>query len=166
MDDWRTNQHDDEQYFAWGGSAGGDTHYTWGALLCLAPLEQYIDVNPWEGLRFGALDATASGNFRGEVWENHTYEVAVGPSRTALTRDGSLRFEANAGVVVRNYQAADSRLTFRLKSTRPVNVSTLEFHAGDLDLKIDGKAAGRVRVQQGRTTLQLPPGEHTVELAK
>ena len=35
MDDWRTNQHDNEQYYAWGGTGGGDPHYTWGALLCL-----------------------------------------------------------------------------------------------------------------------------------
>ena len=55
MDDWRFNQHDNEQYYAWGGTGGGDPHYTWGALLCLVSLEQYIDVNPWEGLRFGAL---------------------------------------------------------------------------------------------------------------
>ena len=32
MDDWKTNQHDNEQYHAWGGNGGGDTHYTWGAL--------------------------------------------------------------------------------------------------------------------------------------
>jgi hypothetical protein len=55
MDDWKTKQHDNEQYHAWGGNGGGDTHYTWGALLCLVGLEQYIDENPWDGLRFGSL---------------------------------------------------------------------------------------------------------------
>jgi len=33
MNDWKINQHDDELYHAWGGSGGGDLHYTWGALL-------------------------------------------------------------------------------------------------------------------------------------
>jgi hypothetical protein len=166
MDDWWSNQHDNEQYYAWGGSAGGDLHYTWGALLCLIPLEQYIDVNPWEGLRFGALDPMAKGSFPGEVWENHAYDVTIGPHQTALARDGKLRFEADAGVVVRDYQASASRLTFSLKAPRPVVVVTREFASGELNLKIDGKAGGNIGVQQGRASFQVPAGEHNVELAK
>ncbi|MGO8788651.1 MAG: MGH1-like glycoside hydrolase domain-containing protein [Terriglobia bacterium] len=166
MDDWRRNQHDNEQYYAWGGSAGGDTHYTWGALLCLAPLEQYIDVNPWEGLRFGALDPPTQGNFRRTVWGNHTYDIAIGPNKTVLSRDGQERFEANAGVVVRNYQTSASQLTFSLKATRPVTAATMEFENGELNLRIDGKPAGKAHVQQGRASFQLSAGEHAIELTK
>jgi hypothetical protein len=165
MDDWRRNQHDNEQYYAWGGSAG-DPHYTWGALLCLVPLEQYIDVNPWDGLRFGALNPPAQGDFRRALWENHTYDITMGPDRTALARDERERFEANAGVVVRNYQTSAAQLTFSLKAERPVVVGTREFEDGALNLRIDGKPAGKVRVQQGRASFQLPVGEHTVELAR
>jgi hypothetical protein len=168
MDDWRINQRDDEEYYAWGGAVGNDSssHYTWGALLCLIPLEQYIDVNPWEGLRFGALDPPAQGDFRRAVWENHTYDITFGPKRTVLVRDGRERFVADAGVVVRNYQTSASQLSFSLKTERPVAVVTREFEDGELSLKIDGKPAGKVPVQQGRASFQLPAGEHTVELAK
>jgi hypothetical protein len=168
MDDWQSNQHDDEEYYAWGGSTGNDssTHYTWGALLCLIPLEQYIDVNPWEGLRFGALDPVAKGSFRGEVWENHTYDVTIGPHQTALARDGILRFEADGSVVVRSYQASATQLTFSFKATRPVAVVTREFAGGELSLKIDGKAAGNISVHEGGASFQLPAGEHSVEVAK
>ena len=166
MDDWQSNQHDDEQYYAWGGSAGGDTHYTWGALLCLIPLEQYIDMNPWEGLRFGALDPPAQGDFRRALWEKHTYDVAMGPNHTALARDGRECFEANAGVVVRNYQPSAAQLTFSLKAARPVVLVTREFEGGELNLIIDGKPAGKIGVQQGRGSFQLPAGEHNVELAR
>jgi hypothetical protein len=168
MDDWRTNQHDDEEYYAWGGSTGNEssTHYTWGALLCLIPLEQYIDVNPWEGLRFGALDPPAQGDFRHAVWENHTFDVTLGPNKTALTRDGAERFEANAGVVVRNYRVTPSKLIFGANAPRPVAAVTMEFPDGELNLAIDGKPVGEVRVQQGRANFQLPAGEHTIELAK
>lgn len=193
MDDWRTNQHDDEEYYAWGGGTGNDssTHYTWGALLCLIPLEQYIDVNPWEGLRFGALNPPGQGEFRRSVWENHTYDVTVGPAKTALARGGRARFEANAGVVVRNYQTSSSQLTFSIKAERPVNVTTREFDSGDFDLKIDGAPAGRqhvktvvttisyvnkegaagdfpgkMQVPEGSLSFQVPAGEHAVELTK
>ena len=168
MDDWRVNQHDDEEYYAWGGGTGGDssTHYTWGALLCLVALEQYIDVNPWEGLRFGALNPPAQGEFLRSVWQDHTYDVAVGPNKTTLVRDGKARFEANAGVVVRNYQCSSSELKFSLKSERAVAVEVREFESREFNLKVDGKPAGIVQVQQGRASVQLPAGEHSVELTK
>ena len=166
MDDWKTNQHDNEQYHAWGGNGGGDTHYTWGTLLCLVGLEQYIDKNPWEGLRFGALSPAASGEFRGSTWDGHTYDVAIGPERTALSRDGSIRFEANAGVVVRQYQVGPSALSFKVKSDKLARLTTSEFDSGEFSLKIDSKATSRIIVRQGRGSFEIPPGEHSVELGK
>ncbi len=164
MDDWRINQHDNEQYHAWGGNGGGDKHYTWGALLCLVPLEQYIDENPWEGLRFGALSPAAQGEFRGAVWGNHVYDIHIGPDKTSLGRDGSPRFDANAGVVARNYEATASHLSFTLKSECRVNVTTWEFQSGEINLRIDGKPAGKIRVQQGQASFEVPAGQHTVDL--
>jgi hypothetical protein len=166
MDDWRRNQHDNEQYYSWGGTGGGDPHYTWGALLCLVALEQYVDVNPWEGLRFGALNPPARGDFRRATWMNHAYDISVGPDRTVLVRDGQERFEVNAGVVVRNYLASASRMTFSLNAERPVIVTTRELDEGDWNLKVDGKPTAKVHVQQGRASFQLPAGEHAVELAR
>jgi hypothetical protein len=166
MDDWKINQHDNEQYLAWGGSGGGDTHYTWGALLCLVGLEQYIDQNPWEGLRFGALSPASSGEFRGSDWGGHTYDVTIGPDKTALRRDGSIRFQANAGVVVRHYQAGSSGVSFSVKSGKGVRITTAEFDSGELSPKIDNKPAGKLSVTRGAASFDVPAGEHTVELAR
>ncbi|MGD0325776.1 MAG: trehalase family glycosidase [Terriglobia bacterium] len=166
MDDWKTNQHDNEQYYAWGGNGGGDTHNTTGVLLCLVALEQYIDMNPWEGLRFGALSPASRGEFRGSTWGGHTYVVAIGPERTALSRDGSIRFEANAGVVVREYQVGPSALSFTVKSEKPAHLTTSEFDSGEFSLKIDSRATSRIIVRQGRGSFDIPPGEHSVELGK
>src|SRR5262249_48895305 len=122
------------------GWVGESIHHcdTWGALLCLVALEQYIDKNPWEGLRFGALSPRATGEFRGSTWGGHAYDVTIGPARTALTRDGSILFEADAGVVVRQYQAGPSALSFRLKSDKKARLKTSEFDSGEFSLKIDG----------------------------
>ena len=84
MDDWKTHQHTNEQYYAWGGSAGGDVHYTWGALLCLIAMEQFINQNPWNGLRFGALQPSESGTLRNIDWDNHNYDIEVGPQLTSV----------------------------------------------------------------------------------
>ncbi|MGH7870440.1 MAG: MGH1-like glycoside hydrolase domain-containing protein, partial [Candidatus Dormibacteraceae bacterium] len=164
MDDWRKNQHDDEQYHAWGGNGGGDTHYTWGALLCLVSLDQYIDENPWAGLRFGVLDPPATGNFRGARWEGHRYDVTIGPNRTRLARDGEPRFEANAGVAVRDYRIDASSLSFTLHSSKPTRVTSSEFNSGALILKVDGKSAGYVVVRGGQGSIDIPAGQHSIQL--
>src|SRR5262249_17882639 len=124
MDDWRVAQHDNEQYLASGGNGGGDPHYTWGALLPQIALEQYADNNPWEGLRFGALQPPSSGTFHGVKWQGRSYDVTIGPDKTSLSRDGQVRFVADAGVVVRDYAVEPSRVSFRLNSVKPVHLTT------------------------------------------
>jgi hypothetical protein len=163
MDDWKRNQHDNEQYHAWGGNGGGDPHYTWGTLLCLVGLEQYIDVNPWDGLRFGALDPPASGEFGGARWQSHIYIVSIGPSLTKLVRDGAARFQADRGVVVRDYSVQTSEVYFTIHSGKSVRVTTWEFTSGILLLKIDGRDSGQVAVRSGEASFNVPAGEHKVE---
>jgi hypothetical protein len=166
MDDWRTNQQDDEQYLAWGGRAKGDPHYTWGALLALMGTEEYIDENPWEGLRFGVLNPPSEGTFRGVVWENHHYDVTVGPQKTALFRDGKPCFEANSGVVVRNYTPSSEDLSFTINTDHPIRVTTEEAIAGELHLTIDGRSAGVVNSANGHSEFEVPRGEHAVRLSR
>ncbi len=166
MDDWRQNQHDDEQYHAWGGNGGGDIHYTWGALLCLAGLEQYIDANPWDDFRFGALAPSGPGEFRGVKLNGHVYDVSIGPDLTRLVRDGATRFQADSGVVVRDYEAQPSRVSFTIHAGRKTSVTTEAFASGNVLLKLDGKEAGRIAVQHGKASFNVPAGEHQVELHK
>lgn len=166
MDDWRLNQHNNELYLASGGRGKGDPHYTFGALLPLIAMEEYIDENPWEGLRFGIQSPPAEGEFRGAIWEGHRYDITVGPHRTALVRDGHLRFEANAGVVVRTYQTEIDRLSFSLTCERGARVTLAEFSSGEFLVKIDGKAAEKLSVTGGRLSFEVLAGEHRVELRK
>jgi Trehalase len=163
-DDWKINQHNDELYHAWGGSGGGDQHYTWGALLCLIPLEQFIDENPWDGLRFGALSPSAEGTFRGAPWSGHSLEVRIGPQKTEMWRDGVVRFQADAGVVVRRYTVSPSSVSLKVTSERDFQVTSREFAAGRLSLRIDGQTPRKLSVSNGAAVLPIPAGEHEVEL--
>jgi len=166
IDDWQVNQHNDELYHAWGGSGGGDIHYTWGTLLCLIPLEQFIDENPWDGLRFGMLSPDSEGDFRGAVWQKHTYDVTIGPNKTELTRDGAVRFHADAGVVVRNYIVSSAGLSMKVNSERDFHVTTSEFEQGLVSLTIDGKPATKIRVMDGTASFAIPAGQHAVEITE
>jgi len=166
MDDWKINQHDNELYKASGGMVGGDIHYTWGALLCLIALEQFTDANPWDGLRFGALNPRSEGNFHGALWLGHTYDVSIGPNQTVMVGDGKPRFHADAGVVVRDYVVAGDRLSLRVKSDRDFHLTTNEFDSGPLKATIDGHAVGQIKLVNGAAELAVPRGEHEVEVVR
>ncbi len=166
MADWQKHQHYDENYLAWGGNADNNTHYTWGTLLCLVGLEQYIDVNPWDNLRFGALDPPERGEFRDAKWDGHSYDVFIGPDLTRLVRDGTTRFQADSGVVVRDYTVKPSEVSFTIHAGKRTRVATEEFASGDLTLEIDGKGLGRLAVENGRASFIVPAGEQQVVLRR
>jgi len=166
MGDWKGAQHSNEQYYVWGGNGGGDTHYTWGALLPLIASEQFLDENPWDGLRFGALNPDSQGHFRGAMWKNHIYDVTIGPDKTELVRDGKTRFLADAGVVVRSYEVSPAGLSLQVHSERDFRMTTGEFDVGFLNLKIDGKATEQVKVIDGKAGFAVPQGRHTVEATR
>jgi hypothetical protein len=134
--------------------------------LCLVALEQYVDVNPWDDLRFGALNPPASGDFRGAKWRGHVYEIAVAPALTKLVRDGVVRFQADRGVVVRDYTIGPSAVSFTIHTGKVVRVTTEEFASGSLRLGMDGMATTQIAVQNGQASFSVPAGEHEIRLEK
>ena len=162
MEDWQAHQRTNEQYYAWGGSAGGDVHYTWGALLCLIAMEQFIDENPWDGLRFGALQPPREGQLLGVMWKGHRYDVTIGPALTSVKRDGQTRFDANAGVVVRNYSVTPDGLSFSIKTARTTRIDTMETKSGAVSLMVDGDPARHLPVRNGVVTFTVPAGSHSI----
>lgn len=162
MADWNANQHTNEQYYAWGGSAGGDKHYTWGALLCLIATEQYIDETPWDGFRFGSLNPPENGTLSNINWNHHRYDIRIGPDHTTMTRDQNVRFEATAGVVVRNYTLDSHGLSFAITTARAVTITTREHPSGTFSLKIDDQPGQTRKVERGSVSFTVPAGKHSV----
>src|SRR5207249_12054903 len=147
-----------EQYYAWGGSAGGDVHYTWGALLCLIGMQQFIDENPWEGLRFGALQPPRECQLLGVMWKEHRYDVTIGPALTSVRRDGQTRFDANAGVVVRNYSVTPDGVSFSVRTVRTTRIETMETKSGAVSLMIDDGPARTSPYGMELLHSRFPPG--------
>jgi hypothetical protein len=159
--DWQRNQHSDENYSPWGGTAGGDPHYTWGTLLCLIPLEQFMDDTPWDGLRFGALNPPSESVLSNYEWDRSRYRITIGPNRTAIERDGKLQIEANAGVVFRNYRSGAGSLSFNIDSVKPANVTIHESAGRPIAMTVDGHAAKPVMAEGGATIVTIPAGKHS-----
>ena len=97
-----------------------------GALLCLVGLEQYIDLNPWDGLRFGALDPPASGEFRDVKWKGTPMTLVSARTKHCLTRTVNRYLKPTPRVVVRDYQVEPSGLSFNLHNSRATRVTAME----------------------------------------
>jgi hypothetical protein len=125
-------------------------------------MEQFINQNPWNGLRFGALQPSEGSTLHNVDWDNHRYDIEVGPELTSVTRDGQLRFSADAGVVVRDYKPESNTFSFALKTLQPVSVTTREYASGTLSLKVDDLPVQTLTVQHGAVTFAVAAGSHRI----
>jgi hypothetical protein len=121
-----------------------------------------MDQTPWDGLRFGALNPHNSGDLSNYSLNHHRYRIAIGPDRTTVERDGEVRFDADAGVVVRNYKLDSTTLSFSIKTLRPTNITTRELASGTLLLNVDDQHAKSAAVRHGSVVFRIPAGEHRI----
>src|SRR3977135_3697060 len=94
--------------------------------------------------------------------EQHRYDVTIGPALTSVRRDGQTRFDANAGVVVRNYSVTPDGLSFSIKTARTTRIGTMETKSGAVSLRVDGGPARRLPVRDGVVTFTVPAGSHSI----
>jgi hypothetical protein len=78
-----------------------------------------------------------------------------------MVRDGTLRFQADAGVVVRRYEVSASAVSFQLHCTRPVTVTSTELE-GKLKVKVDGLPVISMARKGMGVSLAVPAGVHSI----
>ena len=145
-----------------GEGAREETFTTRGAPSCASSGWSIIDENPWDGFRFGALQPPLEGQLRGVMWKGHRYDVTIGPALTSVKRDGQTRFEADAGVVVRNYSLTPDGLSFSINTARAAQVETMEARSVGVSLTVDGDPALHLPVRNGVVTFTVPAGRHSI----
>ncbi len=132
-----------ENFSSIDGSGGGQLFQSWGPLFSLIGLEEIIDVDPWNGLRFGSLTESTSRVERLNI-AGQTYDVIIGKQTTA-TRDGKIIFQADGPVVVRGWKQVDGKTLFNATAIREIHANVF-----------DGDADGSVTIHPGR-------GDYTVK---
>ncbi len=162
MKDWESHQSSQENYFAWGGSAGGDPHYTWGSLLAFIPLEQFIDETPWDGLRFGALDALEDGSFSHFAWNGHRYAIKIGPQGTSVSRDDRIILTSSTSAVIRHYEERSGEWSFSIKTSKTSMVTIYSSTELTHRVEVDGRPIKWVKNLNNKLSFKIPEGEHEV----
>jgi putative isomerase len=122
---WREKGNCYENFLATTGEGSSDPHYTWGALMALIAVEEFVDINPWHGLRFGNLEPVEAGAIERYPIAGALYDVELSKDGLRVKRDGKQLFAANGPVELRHVRFASGRVSFEVRTNRPVDI-----HAG------------------------------------
>jgi hypothetical protein len=131
-----------ENYDSRTGEAGGQRYQSWGPLFALIALEEYLDVTPWEGFRFGLLKPGKKGVLKRLSILGRHYEVEVSPSKTVLKEEDRELLRANGPAVFRHFLYSDREVSFEVKSLkkRKITINLRDKKRGQLLL--NGKESG------------------------
>jgi putative isomerase len=119
---WRERAECHENFLSTTGAGSGDPHYSWGALMALIAVEEFVDINPWHGLRFGNLEPVEAGAIERYPIAGALYDVELSQDGLLVKRDGKRLFAANKPVELRRVQFAPGRVSFELRSNGPVDL--------------------------------------------
>ena len=149
-----------ENYDSRSGEGGGRRYQSWGPLFCLVGIEEFIDFEPWGGLRFGSSGISQSSKISNVPLDNHLYDVTIGPQLTEVFRDGKLLFRADKDVVVRNFTSQEGLAKFHINARTATRIQ-LPFAPEGKVVKIekDGANFTTRRITGGAISLEIPAGK-------
>lgn len=123
MDDWLPRHHACENYPPEGrteqtqlfsGNGGRDPHYIWAALLPLLSLEALFSVEEFDdGVRFGSLEPTDFGAWRGFLYQGRRGRIDVGSQGVRLEIEGWGLIETDRPIAVRQFRIVGRTVSFR-----------------------------------------------------
>lgn len=155
---WKNYQLCPENFDSRTGEAGGQRYQSWGPLFALIALEEYLDITPWEGLRFGQLSPEKKGILKRMAILGRHYEVEISPSRTSLKEEGKELIRANGPAVFRHFLYTEQEISFEVKSLNKRKISVFFGDKKKGQVLINGKEYGKFSGKE--VVIQIPEGEH------
>lgn len=159
---WENFQICPENFNAQTGEPGGQRYQSWGPLLSLVGIEEYLDFTPWEGFRFGMINPSEKGKLSRISIQGRHYETRVSSSDIKLKEEGDLVLKCNGGAVFRHFLYSEEEVSFEIRSLETRKLQVRFLTKGEYQLFIDGQAAEIFKGK--RKKFKVPPGEHTVTI--
>jgi hypothetical protein len=157
---WKNYQLCPENFDSRTGEAGGQRYQSWGPLFALIALEEYLDVTPWDGFRFGQLNPEKKGVLKRLAVLGRHYEVEISSSRTKLMEENRELLRADGPAIFRQFLFSEREISFEVKSLKKRKITIYPGSRKKGQIFIDGKESGQF---EGRSIeLIVPEGEHRV----
>lgn len=155
---WKNYQLCPENFDSRTGEAGGQRYQSWGPLFGLMAIEEYLDVTPWDGLRFGHINPERKGVLKRLSILGRHYGVEISPSTTRLREEKKEIVRANGPAVFRHFLYSDREISFEINSLKKRKVSIFLKEKKKGQLFLDGKEAGKFEGNEIETV--VPEGDH------
>jgi glycogen debranching enzyme len=162
MRTWTNFQLCPENFHPLTGEAAGQRFQSWGPLFALIAVEEYLDVTPWEGFRFGMIQPESKGRlFRASI-QGRSYDVQVGKGEILLREEGNEIFAVDGGAVIRHFLYSENEVSFEMRAIAKRQVEIQFLKKGKFQLLIDNQPK---RIFKGRSVkFDVPEGDHEVEI--
>jgi glycogen debranching enzyme len=157
---WNNFQLCPENYDSRTGEAGGQRYQSWGPLFALIALEEFLDVTPWEGFRFGMINPEKKGRLSRIAIQGRHYDIEVKKSSIKLWEEGKEIINCNGSAVFRNFLYSKNEVYFEIKTLKPREVKVRFLTKGNYELILDNRVKNLF--EGNSTKIQIPEGEHTV----
>ena len=136
---WDNFQLCPENYDARTGEAGGQRFQSWGPLLALMAVEEYLDFTPWEGFRFGMLEPEKKGTLsRISIQERH-YDIKISSGEISLKEEGKEIIKTNGAAIFRHFLYSENEVSFDITTLKPREIKIRFLVDGKYQLSVDGQ---------------------------
>ncbi len=157
---WQNFQISPENFDSRTGEAGGERYQSWGPLLALIGIEEYLDFTPWEGFRFGILSPDRKGKLERLAIQGRHYKVEVSRSSTKLIEEDRDILKADGGAVFRRFLYSENEVSFEIKSLKKRKIAVNFLKKGKYQLLLDNQIK---KIFKGKAhKFEVPEGDHTV----
>ena len=133
---------------------------SWGPLFSLIAVEEYLDITPWDGFRFGMIDPERRGKLSRISIQGRHYDLEVSRKKMSLIEEGKTILEANGGAVFRHFIYSENEISFDFKSLKTRKIKIRFLTKGKYQLLVDDLDKGTFDGKQ--INLKIPAGEHSV----
>jgi len=113
---WRRHQLCCENYDARTGTWGGRRYQSWGPLLALVGVEEFLDVTPWDGLRIGTPSPPGDTTLERILVRGRNWTVRLSTGGMKVEEGGRTLLIADQPVVLRHVEIDGSVLTAEVTS--------------------------------------------------
>lgn len=157
---WKNYQLCPENFDSRTGEAGGQRYQSWGPLFALIGLEEYLDVTPWDGFRFGQLKPESKGTLRRLAILGRHYDLEISSSRISLKEEGKELIRTNGPAVFRHFLFTPEEVSFEIKSLENRKIRIFFDQKKQTRILLDGKEYGKYYGEE--VDIRVPEGEHQV----
>jgi len=162
MKSWENFQLCPENFDSRTGEAGGQRYQSWGPLFALIALEEYMDITPWEGFRFGVMNPKKKGTLSRMSIQGRHYELKISSKGIKLKEEGKEIIRTNGGVIFRRFLYSESEVSFDISTfekrkitIRFLNKGKYELMVNDQTIEIFSAKSKKIKIPKGKTKILI-----------